>query len=313
MPAPSTLRELAHNVGIELSELTEFEEDIFKELLAEQGINVTAKHRLLKKFRDAKASAQTSTVQAKFDAFLKRAGGADALAGLERVPLASLDDALDFISGPGTPSRATLNAGLATAYAKADALLLLGPDPYGLTRDEMAAVNLYTQQALFRELNAAMRTELRGNVKVYWGYIRLLQHALFKLPKVSGSQAIFRGIKEPDPEITLAELKAAAASEEPFVWWGFSSTSTNLEAVNSFLGNAKRVIFTIDGGSSARDVKCYSDYVQEDELLMPCGSAFIVNTASSPAEGLLLVSVRQTNDFVIQGVVEESVPQEPEP
>ena len=43
------------------------------------------------------------------------------------------------------------------------------------------------------------------------------------------------------------------------------------------------------------------------------GSAFIVNTASSPAEGLLLVSVRQTNDFAIQGIVEGGVPQDPEP
>ena len=44
-----------------------------------------------------------------------------------------------------------------------------------------------------------------------------------------------------------------------------------MKTVDSFLGNTKRVIFTIDGGSSARDVKRYSDYVQEDELLMPCG------------------------------------------
>jgi hypothetical protein len=54
MSAPSTLAELAHNVGIGVSELEEYEEDLFKELLAEQGINVTAKHRLLKKFLNAK-------------------------------------------------------------------------------------------------------------------------------------------------------------------------------------------------------------------------------------------------------------------
>jgi hypothetical protein len=70
----------------------------------------------------------------------------------------------------------------------------------------------------------------------------------------------------------------------PEIWWGFSSTSTNLGAVETFLGGAnaieKRVIFTIDGGSSARDVKRYSDYPREDELMLPCGTAFEVSRPS---------------------------------
>jgi hypothetical protein len=70
----------------------------------------------------------------------------------------------------------------------------------------------------------------------------------------------------------------------PEIWWGFSSTSTNLGAVQTFLGGAnaieKRVIFTIDGGSSARDVKRYSDYPREDELMLPCGTAFEVSRPS---------------------------------
>ena len=61
MPAPKTLEELAQMEGIELSEMVEFDEDLFKMLLTEQGVNATAQHRLLKKFRDAKASVQTSS------------------------------------------------------------------------------------------------------------------------------------------------------------------------------------------------------------------------------------------------------------
>jgi hypothetical protein len=302
--APKTLTELATSAGIPEAELKLYDPADFDELLKELGIPVTVKVRLKKQHRDLLSGLTQATAQTKFDAFLSRVGGADALAGLDKVPLASLDDALGFIKGPGALSPETLRDAATTAYAKADGLLACGPDPHGLSRDEIAAVNIYTQQALHRQLNAAMRTEVRSNVKAYWGYIRLLQHALFKLPKVSGSQAIFRGIKEPDPDIDLAELEAMIASQEHQVWWGFSSTSTNLQAANAFLGSAKRVIYTIDGGSSARDVKRCSDYVQEDERLMPCGSAFIVNTASSPAPNLLLVSVRQTSDFLIQGVVE---------
>ena len=76
-----------------------------------------------------------------------------------------------------------------------------GADPHSLTRDEIAAVNMYTQdgwpgpqRSLFRPLNAALRSEARTDVKAYWGYIRLLQHALFKLPK-DGSGTLLRGIK----------------------------------------------------------------------------------------------------------------------
>ena len=42
--------------------------------------------------------------------------------------------------------------------------------------------------------------------QVFWSYIRLLQHALYKLPPAGVSDAIFRGVGAPSPDITLAEL-----------------------------------------------------------------------------------------------------------
>ena len=64
---------------------------------------------------------------------------------------------------------------------------------------------------------------------------------------------------------------------------GFSSCTSNLQAAQGFLGQAgARVQYTIEGGSSARDVRKYSAFqdVQgqqdEDEVLMPFGSAFTV-------------------------------------
>ena len=71
------------------------------------------------------------------------------------------------------------------AYAKIDTLAAQGPDTWGLTRDEMAAIHLYTDDGLggaagclFRPLNAALRAQGRADAKPYWGYIRLLQHLL---------------------------------------------------------------------------------------------------------------------------------------
>ena len=62
----------------------------------------------------------------------------------------------------------------------------------------------------------------------------------------------------------------------------------------------KHVLYIIEKGSSARDVRKYSQYRKEAEVLMPFGSAFTVVTASSPSQGLLLVTLRQTHDFAYQ-------------
>jgi hypothetical protein len=46
--------------------------------------------------------------------------------------------------------------------------------------------------------------------QVFWSYIRLLQHALYKLPP-AGAGTIFRGVGAPSPDITLAELERIKA------------------------------------------------------------------------------------------------------
>ena len=163
--APKTLAEVASSACIPVRELKLYDAADFDELLKELGIPVTVKVRLKKQHRDLLRGHTQATAHSKFDAFLERVGGADALAGLDKVPLASLDDALGFIAGPGAPSPAALRGAATAAYATADSLLASGPDPHGLSRDEIAAINIYTQQALFRQLNAAMRSELRSNVK----------------------------------------------------------------------------------------------------------------------------------------------------
>ena len=191
----------------------------------------------------------------------------------------------------------------------------------------MAAINLYTQDGwaaavrnLFKPLNAALRdaesATARDELMVYWGYTRLLQHSLFKLPK-DGSGTLLRGIKVneqtwmPLHELR-AELQALADSGEATVWWGFSSTSTSMPAVETFLkpdgwqpgqSLGPRVIYTIDSGSSARDVRRYSSFqegaIPEDERLLPCLAAFRVKTVGSPAPDLLLVGLKQDEDSLL--------------
>jgi hypothetical protein len=260
----------------------------------------------------------TETAQAKFKAFYQRMGQAEAIQGLMDTPLSSLREAVAFITGPGAPSQADLMAGCDEAEARADQLLAEGPDEHGLEKDEIAAIHLYTQNLMFRPLNRALWSKEREAVKPYWGYIRLLQHALFKVPK-SEAGTIYRGIKDPyqDPQAPLTEAAMLAkavesgGSGEPEVWWGFGSCSTNQQPVMTFLGHVGvRVLYTIEGGSSARDVRKYSEFQHEAEVLMPFGSAFTVVTASSPVPDLLLVTLRQTHEFALSA---QADPMEPEP
>ena len=319
---------MAEDIDVSLFKEDEFTAEYLEELMKDQGVSLTARVKLKKQFRDLKAGKQLTTAQAKFEDFFARVGGAGSLAGLQHVPVSTLPVALSFVEGhPGAPSKEALRAGTRVAHAKADALLRsAGADPHSLNRDEIAAVNMYTQdgwpgpqRSLFRPLNAALRSEARTDVKIYWGYIRLLQHALFKLPK-DESGTLFRGIKLDWPDAPSladyrAELLRKQSSGEEEIWWGFSSTSTSLPAVRRFLGeDGPRIIFTVDGGSSARDVRRYSGFqegvaVPEDERLLPCGTAFVVKTADLMGEGLLMVSLRQTNDILIQGGAQAEVPQ----
>ena len=204
-----------------------------------------------------------------------------------------------------------------------DILLVADPhghelrDHNGLRRDEIAAINLYTQDVMYGPLNRALWSKERFAVKPYWGFIRLLQHALFKVPKCAAGAIIYRGIKGPLYEpITEAAMLAKATeaspahphggSGEPVVWWGFSSCSTNQQPVMEFLNgggqDVERVLYSIEGGSSARDVREYSQFDRESEVLMPFGSAFKVKTASKPdpTGTLLLVTLRQTHEFAYQ-------------
>jgi hypothetical protein len=134
------------------------------------------------------------------------------------APVPGLRDAIKAIAEAAAgPTAADLERGCDVADAKVARLLADGPDPHGLSRDECAAINLFTQDVLYGALNAALRSGDSEQLQPYWGYIRLLNRALGRLP-ASKAGTVFRGIKPPGAhcyELEKLQRCVPTASQRP--------------------------------------------------------------------------------------------------
>jgi len=80
----------------------------------------------------------------------------------------------------------------AAACSFATNKLMLENDPYGLSVDEVAAINLITLNSPFRHtLNAMLRSCDNDDVEPFFPYLRLVLSALLKLPAYRGSTYVF--------------------------------------------------------------------------------------------------------------------------
>jgi hypothetical protein len=115
------------------------------------------------------------------------------------------------------------------------------PSEHGLTRDESASIYLYIMesddQSLYKVLNRTLRSENRSDLKPWFGYLKLIQTALDKLPSMK--QNLWRGIN--------TNLSAEFKKDNQIVWWSFSSCSEEAERIKNFLDpNGNSTIFVIE-------------------------------------------------------------------
>lgn len=200
-------------------------------------------------------------------------------------------------------------------------------DEHGLGLNDIAAIHLYTQSndkdgthcCIFKYLNAALENKSDTSeeinvkhVKPYFKYIRLLQHALLKLPPANGSEILFRGERNlGKTKRKIMEYKNMAPNKFPL--WAFSSTTDDAQAAEGYLGREEatlwekdgtsksieipfqgaRILYTIDGGSSARDVKEYSAVPEDNESLFCCATAFTIKSVIGINSGMLVVHMKQ--------------------
>jgi len=158
----------------------------------------------------------------------------------------------------------------------AENLLLDEKSEYGLTANEIGAINLYTQgwipasKSLYSILNEHLRSEERASIQPFFPYLKLLFSGFEKLPKKE--RTVFRGVKK--------DLSTDYKKGKRLTWWSFSSCTLELEVLQNelFLGTkGKRTIFTLTSKLGVEIMK-YSMYKNEAEILFPPGIRLTVSS-----------------------------------
>ena len=209
------------------------------------------------------------------------------------LPLPSLEEAL-------MPHSATLphlhpSTGPSVKIARKQAKRAQAKHP-DMTLDECIAIVLYTMEEITREtslyfvLNLALRNKVRAAVRPWRDYIWLLLHALRKLPP-STEVTVFRGCKKSPVDLGIELTK-----DFEFTWSSFSSTATTQGVMQTFVGQSgPRTLMTIKmAENSGRDVRDFSLYPGENEILFPPNMCFEVVDSFDAGNQLIMVQCRQT-------------------
>lgn len=207
------------------------------------------------------------------------------ITGVMRLDIVSLEEStrplLQTMPALQTSVQASIN------FAR-DKLHLGGADPHGLTEDMIAAINLYTQQVMYEDLNSKLRAESRNCLKPYFLYLRLLLAALDKLPSKEGT--FFRGIR--------ADLSQSYYTDRRFFWWAFTSCTVDGDALkgdDGFLGEyGSRSLFTVTS-KHGKDIAAYSAFQAEAEVLLLPGFQYKVENRMDVhgSSGMVLYLIKE--------------------
>lgn len=168
---------------------------------------------------------------------------------------------------------AHMTAFAATEFAK-QTIVANGGDPAdptavdhnGLCLKDIAALNAYTQDSVYKPLNKMLNVtkDRVKRLKSFFRYMRLLMGAMKKLPPFAESYLV-RGIKWD----LCANPKHYQVGQK-FRWWGFVSTTLDAETAKTFSkpdSGGVGTIFSIKTCIGVR-VDEYSSYTSEKEVCL---------------------------------------------
>ncbi|CAF4150431.1 unnamed protein product, partial [Adineta steineri] len=190
---------------------------------------------------------------------------------------------------------------------------------HGLTDDEAAAITLYTMEweptdnSFYVILNKTLQAANRKLLKPWFLYLRLIMTSLAKLPSDSNRLTVYRGVK--------LDLSAQYPKGNTVTWWGFSSCTASVDVLSNeqFLGQSgTRTLFNIDC-SSAKTIKEYSFFPEEEEVLLPAARQFQVIASLNSGNGLHIIQLKEIQpkfpliNPVLQPTLHPVIPPMPKP
>jgi hypothetical protein len=159
-----------------------------------------------------------------------------------------------------------------------------------LTSDESASIMLYTlgweptQSSFYFILNATLRSQNRQELKPWFLYLRLVVHALAKLPSIP-SRTIYRGVR--------IDMSEEFVKDKTFIWWSFSSCTSTIDVIKEFLGNkGPRTIINIEC-DTAKDISRHSFYQSENEILLYPARQFKVISSIEIGNQLHIIQLKE--------------------
>ncbi|CAF1048578.1 unnamed protein product [Adineta steineri] len=185
------------------------------------------------------------------------------ISGYWKYPLVSLKDALAPVSSKVNG----LDRDIQEAYDHCHF-----PSEHGLTKDESAAVFLYTSEAgeysFYAVLNRALRDEERRKITSWFSYLKLFDTALEKLPTVKG--CIWRGVPQ--------NVSQDYVEGTVITWWSVNSCSSVVKVVEDFLSsNDDSTLFMIEA-ANGKKLTGYTTYPNEKEVLLKMGTKLHVKS-----------------------------------
>jgi hypothetical protein len=162
----------------------------------------------------------------------------------------------------------------------------------GLTRDESAAIRLYTMEwtdenaSFYSALNRALNTNDRQDLRPWFKYLKLFLTALATIP-CAPPQTVWRGVRK---HITDDFQRGAKVT-----WWAFSSCTTSLPVLQNdlYLGSTgERNLFSVEA-INGRNIRAHSNFDDEDEILLLPGTYMEVQSKFNPAPDLYIIHLKQ--------------------
>jgi hypothetical protein len=203
--------------------------------------------------------------------------------GYENMPLVSLEEAVDPLTSL-VPDVERMAWTVKQSQFEGE---------HDLTNDEEASILLYTMEWEPREksfyiiLNNTLQAANRQLLRPWFLYLRLFMTSLAKIPSDSNRLIVYRGVK--------LDLSAQYPKGSTVTWWGFSSCTTSVEVLSNerFLGaSGTRTLFNIEC-HSAKSIKQYSFYPEEEEVLLPPARQFQVKGCLNQGNGLHIIQLEE--------------------